>query len=120
MTLDLSRIAVSTTRNSAQTPRFVAPCRPGTVARSASTRLAKHDRWQPAGWHFVVVTDADQKKLWAACTGIQSETERHRPSRTGGRDEVRAYLAEHLQEVPVLVIPCIEGRYENAPPRGKP
>jgi nitroreductase len=25
------------------------------------------------------------------------------------------YLAEHLQEVPVLVIPCIEGRYENAP-----
>jgi len=27
-----------------------------------------------------------------------------------------AYLAEHLQQVPVLVIPCIEGRYENAPP----
>ena len=26
------------------------------------------------------------------------------------------YLAEHLEEVPVLVIPCIEGRYENAPP----
>ena len=27
-----------------------------------------------------------------------------------------AHLAQHLQEVPVLVIPCIEGRYENAPP----
>jgi nitroreductase len=26
-----------------------------------------------------------------------------------------AYLAEHLHEVPVLVIPCIEGRVEDAP-----
>jgi nitroreductase len=26
-----------------------------------------------------------------------------------------AYLAEHLHEVPVLVVPCIEGRVENAP-----
>jgi nitroreductase len=26
-----------------------------------------------------------------------------------------AYLAQHLHEVPVLVVPCIEGRVENAP-----
>jgi nitroreductase len=26
-----------------------------------------------------------------------------------------AYLAEHLHEVPVLVIPCLEGRIEDAP-----
>jgi nitroreductase len=27
-----------------------------------------------------------------------------------------AYLAEHLHEVPVLVVPCIEGRIEGASP----
>ena len=26
-----------------------------------------------------------------------------------------AYLAEHIQDVPVLVVPCVEGRIENAP-----
>jgi hypothetical protein len=26
-----------------------------------------------------------------------------------------AYLAEHLHEVPVRVVPCIEGRVERAP-----
>jgi hypothetical protein len=29
--------------------------------------------------------------------------------------EASSYLAEHLHEVPVLVVPCIEGRVENAP-----
>jgi nitroreductase len=70
------------------------------------------------GWHFVVVTDADQKKALAELyRKSQSETEP--PSAPPGQQAVMksaAYLAEHLQEVPVLVIPCIEGRYENAPP----
>src|ERR1700722_8368286 len=69
------------------------------------------------GWHFVVVTDADQKKaLGQLYRKSQSETEP--PSAPPGQQAVMksaAYLAEHLQEVPVLVIPCIEGRYENAP-----
>jgi nitroreductase len=69
------------------------------------------------GWHFVVVTDADHKKALAELyRKSQSETEP--PSAPAGQEAVMksaAYLAEHLQEVPVLVIPCIEGRYENAP-----
>ena len=70
------------------------------------------------GWHFVVVTDADHKKALAELyRKSQSETEP--PSAPAGQEAVMnsaAYLAEHLQEVPVLVIPCIEGRFENAPP----
>jgi nitroreductase len=69
------------------------------------------------GWHFVVVSDADHKEALAGLyRKSQSETEP--PSAPVGREAVMksaAYLAEHLQEVPVLVIPCIEGRYENAP-----
>lgn len=29
--------------------------------------------------------------------------------------DASAYLAEHLHEIPVLVIPCIQGRAENTP-----
>src|ERR1700692_5006975 len=69
------------------------------------------------GWHFVVVTDADQKKaLGKLYRKSQSETEP--PSAPAGQEAVMksaSYLAEHLQEVPVLGIPCIEGRYEKAP-----
>jgi nitroreductase len=70
------------------------------------------------GWHFVVVTDADQKEALGKLYR-QSKDETEPPSAPPGQQAVMnsaAYLAEHLQEVPVLVIPCIEGRYENAPP----
>jgi nitroreductase len=70
------------------------------------------------GWHFVVVTDADQKKALAELYR-RSKDETEPPSAPAGQEAVMdsaAYLAEHLQEVPVLVIPCIEGRFENAPP----
>jgi nitroreductase len=69
------------------------------------------------GWHFVVVTDADQKKALAELYR-KSKNETEPPSAPPGQEAVMksaAYLAEHLHEVPVLVIPCIEGRYESAP-----
>jgi len=72
------------------------------------------------GWHFVVVTDADQKKaLGKLYRKSQNETEP--PSAPPGQQAVMnsaAYLAEHLQEVPVLVIPCIEGREDKQPMGG--
>jgi nitroreductase len=69
------------------------------------------------GWHFVVVTDAEQKKALAELYR-KSKAETEPPSAPPGQEAVMksaTYLAEHLHEVPVLVIPCIEGRYENAP-----
>jgi nitroreductase len=71
------------------------------------------------GWHFVVVTDAEKRRalgeLWRGVAGPYLE------KRMEGRegqvlrigDAVR-HLAEHIHEVPVHVIPCIEGRYEEA------
>jgi len=56
------------------------------------------------GWHFVLVTDAGRKK---ALAGL------YRKSKQENDPATSAYLAAHLHEVPVLVIPCIEGRTEN-------
>ncbi len=81
-------------------------------------------------WQFVVVTDAEKRKALAdlyrknyyeyraaSNSAIQRITERDAEQ---GRTQQRVanssdYLAEHLHEVPVHVIPCIRGRLDNIP-----
>jgi nitroreductase len=81
------------------------------------------------GWHWVVVTDPDKRKAIAALYGQAFEVYRSSPLSSAGiplGDPDRAatqarvvdsatYLAEHLAEVPVLVIPCLEGRVDGLP-----
>jgi nitroreductase len=66
-------------------------------------------------WGFVVVTDPERRfelaKLYRRAAGRhydRPEAARDRRLRSG------RHLAEHLHEVPVLVIPCISGRTDTA------
>ena len=71
-------------------------------------------------WHFVVVADPDRKaalgELWRSVAGPYLE--QRAASREGSPrmqrvgDAVR-HLAEHIHEVPVHLIPCVEGRTED-------
>ena len=71
-------------------------------------------------WHFVVVTDAEKKaalgELWRSVAGPYLE---RRIGGAGGQigriGDAVTHLAEHIHEVPVHVIPCVEGRTEDAP-----
>ena len=79
------------------------------------------------GWSFVIVTDADKRRALGALykqgwdayrRTFQSRAASQVPATTPSRD-TRAYrsaqyLADHMGEVPVLVIPCIAGRTEGA------
>ncbi|MCW5892960.1 MAG: nitroreductase family protein [bacterium] len=78
------------------------------------------------GWHFLVVTDAGKRKAIAALYQQAFELYRANPDLrpTFPADDPRTqqlprvidsadYLAHHLAEVPVHVVPCIEGRVEN-------
>ena len=73
------------------------------------------------GWHFVVVTDAAAREalaeLWRR--GADRYWQAMGPGPFDpGRERIIAtvrHLAEHLHEVPVHVIPCIEGRIDGAP-----
>ena len=80
------------------------------------------------GWHFVVITDADTRAGIADIfrRGAVAYAQRaDKPRAPARRDDERAmrrrvtasagYLFEHLHEVPVLVIACIEGRTEGRP-----
>jgi nitroreductase len=71
------------------------------------------------GWHFVLITEAAPKQAIAdlyrrSKAKNDPDPVEVRPENREGM-EASAYLSEHLHEVPVLVIPCIEGRIENAP-----
>lgn len=87
------------------------------------------------GWHFVVVTDAGIRAAIADAFRRGAIAYSGRPkvptdpsvgtgrrfteAQKAARKRVMAsaaYLFEHLHEVPVLVIPCIEGRFEDAAP----
>jgi nitroreductase len=71
-------------------------------------------------WHFVVVTDAEKG---AALGELWREVCYPYLQRGGGAREGQLlrisdsveHLAEHIHEVPVHVIPCVEGRYEGKP-----
>jgi len=81
------------------------------------------------GWHFVVVTDAAKRAEIAryykeTLAGYLKMQEAGGPRWTAPGDPRKAqearvresalFLADHLHEVPVHVIPCVEGRVENA------
>jgi len=69
------------------------------------------------GWHFVLITDESRKR--AISDLYRKSKVKNDPGSTPPEHQAMmdssAYLAEHLHEVPVLVVPCIEGRVENAP-----
>ena len=81
------------------------------------------------GWHFIVVTDEDKRaaiaeyyrKGWEvyinmpeSAAAVASKDEKYKEVQ--GRVASSAqYLAENMEKVPVMVIPCITGRTDNAP-----
>jgi len=82
------------------------------------------------GWHFIVVTDEAKRRQLAEWYAASFAVMYGNPDAVLGRlpQEDTAYvettkkvissaqhLADHLAEVPVHVIPCIEGRTENLP-----
>jgi len=81
------------------------------------------------GWHFVVVTDAAKRAEIAryykeTLAGYMKMQEAGGPRWTAPGDPRKAqearvresalFLADHMHEVPVHVIPCVEGRVEKA------
>jgi len=80
-------------------------------------------------WHFVVVTDSSKRaalaslyrkgaEIYHSLRAAENGERFDDPARNTTQARVRAsamYLVEHLHEVPVHVIPCIEGRTEGLP-----
>ena len=73
-------------------------------------------------WHFVVVTDPERRaalgELWRSVAGPYLERRAAAAAadeRVARISEAVRYLADHIHEVPVHVVPCVEGRTDHAP-----
>ncbi|MHB8566488.1 MAG: nitroreductase family protein [Nitrososphaerales archaeon] len=87
------------------------------IAQQAPTASNKQD------WHFVIVTDSEKRSELARLYRKGAEAYFSRPNPVGSAHEgdstqsrVRRsalFLVEHMQEVPVHVIPCIKGRTDG-------
>ncbi len=76
------------------------------------------------GWQWVFVEDADKKKALADIYSANATPYLDQPKSQRGdiRDQQigavvnsAKYLNEHLHEVPVMLVPCLEGRPDGAP-----
>ncbi|BAX91223.1 nitroreductase family protein [Mycobacterium shigaense] len=78
------------------------------------------------GWQWVFVEDADKKKAIADIYLSHAQPYLSAPKPAYAEGDTRGermpkvvdsamYLAEHMHEVPVLLIPCIEGRETKSP-----
>ena len=118
---------LTTTRSVRKRLDFAKPVDLAVVGRCLEIAFQAPTGSNAQGWHFVVVTDADKRRgvadLYRRAFELYANNPDLRP--TFGDDDLRMkqlprvvdsamHLAEHMHEAPVLVIPCIEGRVENA------
>jgi nitroreductase len=97
-------------------PQLIAEC--VDIATQAPTGSNRQQ------WQWVVVTDAQKRdfigecyrKSWYAYAASSRPTYDAADPRAARQDQVRTsarYLADHMGEVPALVIACIEGRVDG-------
>lgn len=126
--MDLATVdhLLTTTRSVRKRLDFARPVEPAVVTRCIELALQAPTGGNAQGWSFMVITDGAKRKAigehYRKAFSIYSNDPNMRKSY--GESDLRAqqlprvidsavYLAEHMHEVPVMVIACIDGRVEN-------
>lgn len=128
--MDLATVdhLLTTTRSVRKRLDFSRPVDPEIIARCIEIAVQAPTGSNAQDWHFVVVTDREKREkiadlyqqsftiylnnrvqqVAAGMTLKASEEQMIRVTASA------SYLAEHMAEVPVIIIPCYEGRVENS------
>jgi len=117
---------LTTTRSVRQRLDFERPVPLSLVRECLELALQAPTGGNQQGWHFIVVTDPAKKQAlgdiyqrgWAIYSQFPRNVAAAQAPAGSSAGRVRAsaaYLAEHYHEVPVMVIPCVAGRVEQAP-----
>jgi nitroreductase len=127
MTLNLSVDEVlSTTRSVRKRLDFDKPVGRDVLMECLDLALQAPTGSNAQGWQWVFVEDAAKKKAIAdiylanarAYLSLPAAQYAEGDTRGERMDKVKdsaMYLAEHMHEAPVLLIPCLEGRADRAP-----
>jgi nitroreductase len=131
--LDLTPDALlATTRSVRKRLDFSRPVEPELIKECLELAVQAPTGGNRQGWHFVVVTDAQQRKALGeiyskgfkvyreqgATESIRRASSRLTRERLETLKKVQSssdYLAEHMHEAPVLVVPCLWGRVDTLP-----
>ncbi len=136
MDLDLASVdhVLTTTRSVRQRLDLDSPVPPELIEEALQIALQAPTGANTQTWRFVVVTDAQAKDQIAdyyrrgMATYLEGKTAMTRTGVAATReyapDDLRqqqreavlksgGYLMEHLQRVPVMIIPCLESRFEH-------
>jgi nitroreductase len=116
---------LTSTRSVRKRLDFTRPVPDGLILECIDVALQAPTGSNQQGWSFVVVTDPAKKeaigaiyaRAWALYVAMPPPVYDSGDPRAASRDQVvdsATYLADHLHEAPALVIPCIEGRVEEA------
>jgi nitroreductase len=128
MDVSAADLLLTTTRSVRKRLDLRRPVEPAVIERCIEIALQAPTGSNSQGWQFVVVTDAEKRAGLAALyrRAFNLYTSGQVPGRAElPPDDPRArqlprildsatYLAEHLHEVPVHVVACVEGRVESA------
>lgn len=128
MILDLTPDQLlSTTRSVRKRLDLERPVDPAIVLECLDLALQAPTGSNRQGWHWMFITDPEKKKALADLykanflayrdsgarpTYEESDT---RAQRQSAVTDSANHLAEHFHEVPILMIPLIEGRLDNLP-----
>jgi nitroreductase len=127
--MDLATVdkLLTTTRAVRKRLDLARPVEPEIIERCIEIALQAPSGSNRQGWRFVVITDPDTRAAVAAHyrRSFEAYNRAGGPTRGYTGDDPRlaratkvrdsaVYLSDHMHEVPVLVIPCIEGRVEHA------
>ena len=120
---------LTTTRSVRKRLDFSRPVEPEVIRECLEIALQAPNGGNRQPWSFVVVTDAAKRAAlgdiyrrgWALYKGLPiNAPDRLSPDPARAATQLRIlssadYLAEHMHEAPVLLIPCFKGRVDNQP-----
>jgi nitroreductase len=119
---------LATTRSVRKRLDLTRPVEPEVIRECLELALQAPTGGNRQQWHFMVITDSAKRQAigdiyrrgWALYRASQQPVLEKLAARYPERAEVQErilasadYLAEHMHEVPVLLIPCIAGRMEG-------
>ncbi len=126
--MDLTTVdhLLSTTRSVRKRLDLTRPVERAVIEECLRLALQAPSGSNRQGWHFLVITDAEKRQVVADyyrqafkryLVGAQPEELQPLRAEPAAEQGVRVlksavYLSKHLHQVPVHIIPCIEGRVE--------
>ena len=129
--MDLTTVdhLLTTTRSVRRRLDLTRPVEPEVLERCIEIGLQAPSGSNLQGWHFVVVTDPERRQqladVYRKGSDVYNDLRNEGPAqfppddpRSAHSQRVRessTFLLEHLHEVPVIIVPCIDGRMEEAP-----